>query len=240
MWAQDLYPVLKQYESDGSSFYKVLANHADIRNLNGRVYTAKELQAAASSLSERPLNINHDPARELPFPENQVLAARYEDGVVECIIQVSDRKTKSMIDSGEISKVSVEGIYLNEANNTKDTEFPTSLHFRALALLTSDDSPGDPLTAILKDHAISEGRTIIIEKIILDGEWSNSFVNELPDSSFAAISPGGKKDEQGKTTPRSLRHLPYKDANGNINKAHLQNALARLSQIELSVSPLLP
>ena len=51
---------------------------------------------------------------------------------------------------------------------------------------------------------------------------------DLPDSDFAYISPGGKKDASGKTVPRSLRHLPIPDA------AHVRNALARLSQTDIS------
>jgi hypothetical protein len=60
--------------------------------------------------------------------------------------------------------------------------------------------------------------------------WSTSFVNNLPDSSFLYIEPGGKKDAEGKTVPRSLRHLPYKDAKGNVDLAHLRNAIARIPQ----------
>ena len=52
--------------------------------------------------------------------------------------------------------------------------------------------------------------------------------NDLPDSDFAYIQPGGKKDASGKTTPRSLRHLPIPDA------AHVRNALARLDQTDIS------
>ena len=52
-------------------------------------------------------------------------------------------------------------------------------------------------------------------------------INDLPDSDFAYIEPGGKKDESGKTTPRSLRHLPIHDA------AHVRNALARLPQTHI-------
>jgi len=51
--------------------------------------------------------------------------------------------------------------------------------------------------------------------------------NNLPDSDFAYISPGGHKDSEGKTTPRSLRHLPIPDA------AHVRNALARLDQTDI-------
>lgn len=49
-------------------------------------------------------------------------------------------------------------------------------------------------------------------------------INDLPDSAFAYIEPGGKKDAQGKTVPRSLRHFPVHDA------AHARNALARAPQ----------
>ena len=52
--------------------------------------------------------------------------------------------------------------------------------------------------------------------------------NDLPDSDFAYIEPGGKKDDDGKTVPRSLRHLPINDA------AHVRNALARLDQTDIS------
>jgi len=51
--------------------------------------------------------------------------------------------------------------------------------------------------------------------------------NDLPDSDFAYIAPGGKKVD-GKTEPRSLRHFPIPDA------AHVRNALARLSQSKFS------
>jgi hypothetical protein len=62
--------------------------------------------------------------------------------------------------------------------------------------------------------------------------WSTAFVNDLPDSAFLYISPGGKKDSEGKTVPRSLRHLPYKDKSGKIDLPHLRNAIARIPQMK--------
>jgi HK97 family phage prohead protease len=59
--------------------------------------------------------------------------------------------------------------------------------------------------------------------------WSASYINDLPDSAFACISPGGEKDEDGKTTPRSLRHYPHHDAGGKLDLPHLRAALARIS-----------
>ena len=58
--------------------------------------------------------------------------------------------------------------------------------------------------------------------------WSTSYKNNLPDSAFLYIEPGGKKDEDGKTTPRSLRHFPYKDSTGKIDIIHVRNAIARI------------
>jgi hypothetical protein len=63
--------------------------------------------------------------------------------------------------------------------------------------------------------------------------WTTAYINNLPDACFAYIEPGGKKDASGKTTPRSLRHLPYKDASGKVDKAHTRNALARLPQTNI-------
>lgn len=58
--------------------------------------------------------------------------------------------------------------------------------------------------------------------------WSTAYVNDLPDSSFLYVESGEKED--GKTTPRSKRHFPYKDANGKIDLPHLRNAIARIPQ----------
>jgi len=67
-------------------------------------------------------------------------------------------------------------------------------------------------------------------------EWTSAFINDLPDSSFLYVAPGGKKDSDGKTTPRSLRFFPYKDSTGQVDLPHLRNALARIPQSSLSAS----
>lgn len=53
-------------------------------------------------------------------------------------------------------------------------------------------------------------------------DMSTADINDLPDDAFAYIEPGGSKDSEGKTTPRSMRHFPVHDA------AHTRNALARM------------
>lgn len=64
-------------------------------------------------------------------------------------------------------------------------------------------------------------------------EWDTAYINDLPDSAFAVILPGGTKDETGRTVPRSLRKLPYRNAKGEVDLPHLRNALSRLPQTDL-------
>lgn len=63
--------------------------------------------------------------------------------------------------------------------------------------------------------------------------WSGAQANDLPDSAFLYVEPGGKKDGDGKTVPRSLRHFPYKNAQGGVDLPHLRNALARIPQANI-------
>jgi len=67
-----------------------------------------------------------------------------------------------------------------------------------------------------------------------EAEWTAETINDLDDNAFAVISKGGEKDDQGKTSPRSLRHLPHHNAQGDLDLPHLRNALARLPQTDLS------
>jgi HK97 family phage prohead protease len=61
--------------------------------------------------------------------------------------------------------------------------------------------------------------------------WSSSYVNDLPDSSFALVLPGGSKDDEGKTTPRNLRKLPHHGSDGALDGAHVRNGLSRAPQM---------
>jgi len=70
-----------------------------------------------------------------------------------------------------------------------------------------------------------------------NGRWPRKSINDLPDSAFAIILPGGKKDKDGKTVPRSLRKLPYKDAKGKVDLPHLRNALSRVNQPKTGLTP---
>lgn len=60
-------------------------------------------------------------------------------------------------------------------------------------------------------------------------KWTTKFINDLPNSSFAVIEPAYL---DGKTDNKNARHLPYKNASGEIDLPHYRNALARANQIK--------
>lgn len=59
----------------------------------------------------------------------------------------------------------------------------------------------------------------------------------LPDSSFALIKDGGRKDHEGKTIPRSLRLLPFKDSSGEVNAPLAFRALGLLNSSAMDRVP---
>lgn len=93
--------------------------------------------------------------------------------------------------------------------------------------------PANPY-ALIAPEAVKHFSMIGIEPSdALKAAWTTAYINDLPDSAFLYIEPGGEKDEDGKTTPRSLRHFPYRDSSGAIDDAHLRNALSRIPQSDL-------
>jgi hypothetical protein len=87
-----------------------------------------------------------------------------------------------------------------------------------------DDAPGDG------DEM--DGKTEQTPAPEVKAVWSGKYVDALPDSSFLWVEDGGQKDDEGKTVPRSKRHLPYKDASGTVDLPHLRNAIARIPQAD--------
>ncbi len=78
---------------------------------------------------------------------------------------------------------------------------------------------------------VANSKAVIEEdKDIHEADWDVDYINNLKDSCFAFIAAGGEKDDTGKTKPRTLRHFPFKDKDGNIDLPHLRNALARAPQ----------
>lgn len=112
-------------------------------------------------------------------------------------------------------------IELTEANNEEELMESVEFHARLSSSL------GSHIRSSLGDHS-HNGLVFRLHEV-----WSTKYMNDLPDSAFALVESGGKKDETGRTVPRSLRHLPYKDSKGSIDLPHLRNAIARVSHVKL-------
>lgn len=84
-----------------------------------------------------------------------------------------------------------------------------------------------PLEVTVTVNAVAPGQSA--EKAV----WTTAYINDLSDSAFLYIEAGGSKDADGKTTPRSKRHFPVRDANGKVDLPHVRNALARIPQSSL-------
>ncbi|MEM4165317.1 MAG: hypothetical protein QXJ86_05695 [Nitrososphaerales archaeon] len=253
-WAEGVFKLVKESaEKGGAKIWRAKVLHVG-KTRNDVVFSRDELVKAARSLSMRPLNINHPAlggsnSRWLPYPDNAVVHAEFEDDAIEALLYISDPEVNKMIEAGEINAASVEWRALKEYQI--DGLKPEGVVFPALALLTKDTPPGDPLASIIKDEGcISQKKSqeaqqtkIQLEKEVERGYlklWSRRYINDLPDEAFAVILPGGKKDEEGKTTPRSLRKLPHHtkevknpDEDSTVDIPHLRNALARLPQTKI-------
>jgi len=206
-----------------------------------RVYLEEELEKSADSMVGKPLYLDH----WYQFPGSRVLGAKYEDGALEYIADPGREAERifDMIRRGDSKHVSIQYDYkiLEQVNGLA----PRGINHQHLSLL-KDMTPGDPASSVEIWESIArqlkeakspptdsnpkpeEEKTKLGE--LREAEWTAEYVNNLDDDCFAYIEPGGEKDEQGKTTPRSLRHFPYKDAQGNLSADHVRNGLARLGQ----------
>lgn len=107
-------------------------------------------------------------------------------------------------------------------------ELPTAKRSQWVAVANDLIEQGKPEgEAIRTANGVVKGRT--------DAPMLTAERNELPDSAFLYIAPGGKK-EGGKTVPRSLRKLPFKRGSPpKIDPALVRNALSRLGQAKTEI-----
>ncbi|MEM2971505.1 MAG: hypothetical protein QW270_03685 [Candidatus Bathyarchaeia archaeon] len=188
------------------------------RNFN--IYTPEELQAFAQKLVSAPVYIEHV---AVPNAVGKVTKTEWDGANLWYEAEIYDDETAEKIRKGLVQHVSVGADY--ETLDILDGKVPHGLHNAELSLVAV---PGIPETNI---HVLeSLGR----QPSVKEAEWDTAYINDLPDSAFAVISKGGTKDEQGKTVPRTLRHLPHHKADGSLDLPHLRNALARLSQTNLT------
>jgi hypothetical protein len=137
--------------------------------------------------------------------------------------------TEAQFDRVDLVKAGANGIPLLIAKQDADAAgmLPPDYVRSLIAKAEPEPSPGEQVTMTGSPAAIAKLIHEAAQKPpagVAKAEMSGKSVNDLPDSAFAYIEPGGKKDADGKTTPRKLRHFPIHD------KAHADNAAARIAQ----------
>jgi hypothetical protein len=136
---------------------------------------------------------------------------------------------KEMVQKGTLPQISWELLYSDSTKDEEGVETLSGVVVKAATIVGMPAYQGrTPMTALASQDVYEEDKEMAEAAV-----WTTAYVNDLPDSSFLYISSGGKKDSTGKTEPRTLRHLPYKDADGKVDLAHLRNALARLAVTDI-------
>ncbi len=134
------------------------------------------------------------------------------------------RDVHTLLKDGAVDSFSI-GYIPTEVEFDGDTRLLKSLDLLECSLVSMPMNPRATVTAVKSDDQDDDETK---------ATWSGSYVNDLPDSAFAVVLPGGSKDKSGKTVPRSLRKLPHHDSSGKVDMPHLRNALSREPQTDMA------
>ena len=165
-------------EVPGAQIWKVEAIHVTTTG-NKRKFTLKELEESARSLAFRPLNINHDETRRLPFfsesaefLENSTLEMHFAKERMSVFgrIRVSDEETNRKINSGDIEAVSIEQIPTKGESCNEIYCEQHGVAFIGLALLEKGVTPGDSRARIIKNETLQKNFATLEDCLVSDAQ----------------------------------------------------------------------
>lgn len=210
------------FDKDGAKVYQVEALHVTTTG-NKNKYTKEELLRGARSLSFRPLNINHNWSRALPFPQNGTLAMEFDStkNAVVGKIKISDPVINEMIATGKIKSLSVDeaSVYGEECSETACVQ--KGVNFYGLALLEDyiGVKPGDKEAEIIKAEQL---------QAVLLSEMLASCSCPAADSSLE--KPASKEERMSDQTNAKQEEKPA------VKQESIQNAGLNAEQIKALVS----
>lgn len=240
-------PILEKIVDEPLKIRGIALTAGMSRNLN--IYLPEELKNFASKLIDSPVYVEHVSAFNAI---GKVTKADWDPNSKTLFYEaeIYDDEAAEKIRKGLIQHVSVGADY--ERIDILDGKVPHGLHNAELSLVAV---PGVPQTSIqimekleatnqALPHKMGEQNQAKQKECVPEKQteqpqlqervWTRNYINNLPDSAFATILPGGEKDESGKTVPRTLRKFPHHNANGKIDLPHLRNANARVPQSDLT------
>jgi len=147
---------------EGSKFWHVDAIHVTTTG-NRRKFTQAELEHAAVSLSFRPLDINHDESRALPFPQNSTMEMDFDNSKMSVSgrIRITDHLINAQIESGFLTDVSIEQIPTKGESCINLICEQHGVAFVGLAILERGIIPGDNRAKIIKGESITFSNDIV-------------------------------------------------------------------------------
>jgi len=221
-------PYIQFYKEDtDAKYYKCTALTANVSMNKNDYEDAIELAANAASLGYKPLNLNHDHSKWLPFPEARTDLTRFEDNAVESIIRIpnkghvpntsySMRDIQRMIENGDIYHPSIEGDPRAGAVTEKG-KAPQGYIFTALALLEKDKTlPGDPLTRL--------------EPLFLRESMGRSLVESLSKGEKIKVEVKPKMLTEKEQTTTDSGNAPHLEPPLAQEKAELEEGVGGISQ----------
>ena len=173
------------------------------------------------SLVDRPANPNAK-IEVAKFVEGELVKVDAEKGVpAEIAAEVRSESGTICVTCGGFGEVKNEGGVTEGMHECPDCHGSGESQGDGGVNIRPSDAAGDQDNGEVADNLDDErGKEAELDKAALSAKK----INDLPDSDFAYIEPGGAKDSEGKTAPRSKRHFPIQDA------AHVRNALAGAPQ----------
>jgi len=210
-------------------YVKEAAVHGDVAEVGMKDY---EVEENSKGKTPPKVEVEEIEAREL-IPEKAPENINHNEDEEE-LIQWSDKTSVSIQSDGTPDGTS---IVVNGKTIKNLDEISFGLYFDRVRLLYAtkvDDKDGftKRTSYELRNTAIYEDG-VYAEQPLFSGNpaaanlssWSQDFINDLPDSSFALVKHSVDNKVEG-------RALPYKDADDTIDPAHVRKALAELSEIE--------
>ena len=172
----------------------------------------------------------------------------------------TDESVQELIEQSRIFHPSIEAYPICGSREEGGRNVPTcGFYIDEVALLRkSNELPGDPLSRVFPlplneslsrslVESLSHGHSKVIEDVFRGkiGEKQKNTEEKMkmsektipkeafgdasfPDSCFAYVPP----EARGENGQKSLRKMPYKNADGSVSIRHVRNALARLDQTE--------
>ena len=209
---------------DGWSFSAYSSTFND-RDHGGDVILPGAFDRTLKSRKFRPLLWQHDMREPIGIEKSLVPDKKGLLGAWEIIDTQRGQDAYKLLKRGAIRSMSIG--YVPEAFEFDD-EGQTRV-LKDIELLENS-----VVSIPMNDHATVQSVKHLCagcaETLDSKAEWTSAYINNLPDSAFAVVEGGGKKDSEGKTVPRSLRHFPHHNAQGGVDLPHLRNALSRAPQ----------